>query len=285
MRFTIPVLLLVPVLCVSTQASAVRAQETGAPATSETRGTGVVEDTDPMEHARAVIVAEGPQAGLGERVVLGAGASLAVEAEDPMGGETVFEPILDDTTVELAEWRSDWELGDHLATGTVTGASGLPVEVAPLAFVYDTEEPDLDWETGGPELLEERGLDQGVDPRRPRRADPVKKSLPLFVSADGRRWLPLVPKGNERGDHFVVCDDPQVFLYVKKPVEVSTGDAVVELERGDLLRIGAGDRLSAVSRLEIEALPDEGSDRWSLRAEAVDLVGNRVEKSWTVARR
>ena len=219
--------------------------------------------------------AEGPHAGYGELLVLGPGARLEVELDgEEAQGE--LRPSLDGRPVAAEALASGWEPGRHSITGVVIGAGGAETSIAPLEIVYDPDAPTVDHEIGDLTLLEEHGLDQGVEPKKPRRVD-RHRDVPVYWSADGRRWLPLLPPGEEEFDWLVQSDEPQVFFFVERDGALRLEDGTAP-EKGRVVRFWAEDELSATSVLGMTVTPE--------RVEIVvrDLVGNETRTAWALAR-
>lgn len=255
-----------------------------------TAAAAVADDTPPppaLPPAPAVQAA-GSQAGFGDVLVVGPGARL----EPATGGDPVVAQTLDGVEVSAAVWASGWSPGAHTAGVRVAGADGAPQDLVPLRFVYDPDPPTLEWEVGTTALLERYGLDQDVERRRPpRRTLPERdRSLAALWSPDGRRWLPLLPRGAEPdasgalADWLVAADRPQVFVWVLDDGVFGAGAPVAPAER-ELVRIWGSDTLSAVRDLRLRVLPAGGTRAArTLELVATDLVGNTSTVTWPLRR-
>jgi hypothetical protein len=130
------------------------------------------------------------------------------------------------------------------------------------------------WQIGELELLEGFGLDQGVRPQMPRRVE-RHREVPVYWSADGLRWLPLLPPDAEEFDWVVESDEPQVFLWIERDRALRPDDGT-PVREGDVIRIWVHDELSAAHDLVLSVTPE------SLEVVARDLVGNETRKVWAV---
>jgi hypothetical protein len=231
------------------------------------------------------VLAHGTQAGFGEVLVLGPGARLAAAPQVPADATR----LLDGAAVATAQWETGWVPGSHEASVQLPGAAAAGPS-APLRFVYDPQAPVLQWQVGEPALLEGHGLDQNVERRRPPRHTLPRgdRRVPLLWSADGRRWLPLLPadaEPNDEGllaDWLVASDRPQVFLWALADGAFSSA-APVAPTRLELVRVWAADELSAVRDLHLRLRP--AGDGHSLEMVATDLVGNTTTVTWPLGRR
>ena len=223
----------------------------------------------------AEISPEGPRAGYGEVVVLGPGARLrfAVQGESKGVG---FVPTLDGERVSFEAWSSSWEPGAHRISGNVLTTEGEEIPVTPLEIVFDPTAPRIDRQVGGMELLERYGLDQGVEPETPKRGE-RHRGVDVYWSADGRRWLPLLPPDREKFDWVVAGDEPQVFLWIAEHRALRLEDGT-PIAKGRVIRLWASDELSAVRTLLLSATPER------LELQARDLVGNTTRTTWNLPR-
>jgi hypothetical protein len=107
-------------------------------------------------------------------------------------------------------------------------------------------------------------------------------------SPDGRRWLPLLPRGAELdetgalAEWLVAADRPLVFLGVLAGGVFDVG-APVAPGRRELVRLWSADELSAVRDLRLRVLPAAGAGH-HLQVVATDLVGNEATLTWPLAR-
>lgn len=225
--------------------------------------------------ATARVVAEGPQAGLGEILVLGPGATLAVELEGETSGAR-FEPAVDGREASLEDWSSGWEPGAHRIEGTAVTAWGAATPMAPLSIVFDPSAPEMSWQVGEMEVLEEFGLDQGVEPKKPRRVE-RHEDVPVYWSADGRRWLPLLPPDRNEFRWVVGSDEPQVFFWADRDRALRIGDGT-PVKKGQVVRVWVHDELSAASDLVLAVTPR------SVELVATDLVGNESRRTFAIGR-
>ena len=228
----------------------------------------------------------GTQAGLGTAVVAGPGTRLELVPGTPAD----VPRLLDGQLVPPETWASGWPEGRHLATVHLPGPSGEPEPAPPLTFIFDPQPPVLQHEVGDARLLVGYGLDQDVKRERPPRStDPDRdRNVPLLWSPDGRRWLPVLPRdarADESGalaDWLIAADRPQVFLWALGERVFDQG-APVAPEKMQLVRVWAGDELSAVRDLRLRVLPSStGGHR--LEMVATDLVGNLTTVAWPLTR-
>lgn len=228
----------------------------------------------------------GPQAGYGDLLVLGNGARF--ELADP--ADPAHVPVLDGQQVTVAALAGPWVPGRHaVSLLPVVPPGQQPTVPAPLQFVYDNGPPKIEWEVGTTALLDTYGLDQGVDREHPpRHVVPERdKRVKILWSPDGRRWIPLLPKDakpDAKGalaDWLTAADRPQVFLWALGSQVFGSG-APVAPEKLQLVRIWAGDELSAVRDLRMRVLPAPSG--YLLEMVATDLVGNTGRVTWPVAR-
>ena len=258
------------------------------PAAETTQGS-----TSPARELAAALLAEppllqavGPQAGFGDLLVLGTGARFELAA-----AEGTHVPVLDGSEVTVAHLAGPWEPGRHAVSlqAVPPPPEGSPVQ-APLQFVYDPGAPKIQWEVGNTSLLDVYGLDQDVDREHPpRHTVPERdKRVQILWSPDGRRWLPLLPRNAKTdasgalADWVTAADKPQVFLWALGS-QVFDHGAPVAPRKLELVRIWAGDELSAVRDLRLRVLPS-ASGGHRLEMAATDLVGNLSTVSWPLAR-
>jgi hypothetical protein len=274
--------LLVTVLTWSLGATAVSGQP--APAASTLPPAQILATT--LSSHPPALQAIGPQAGYGDLLVLGRGARF--ELAD--AADAAHVPVIDGQQVTVAALAGPWQPGRHAVSLQPVVAPGeQPAMPAPLQFVYDNTAPNLTWEVGDTGLLDSYGLDQGVDrDRPPRHVVPERdRRVKILWSPDGRRWIPLLPKNAQadaRGvlaDWLTAADRPQVFLWALGD-QVFGDDAPVAPKKLQLVRIWAGDELSAVRDLRMRVLPAPSG--YLLEMVATDLVGNVTTVTWPVAR-
>jgi hypothetical protein len=228
-----------------------------------------------------LLQAVGPQAGFGDLLVLGNGARFELSAN-----AAGHRPVMDGAPIEVAALAGPWTPGRHAVSLQSPAQAGVDPAVQPaLQFVYDPGAPTIRWEVGNTNLLDTYGLDQDVDrekpPRHviPERAEDVK----ILWSPDGRRWLPLLAKDAKPdatgalADWLTAADRPQVFLWALGE-QVFDHGAPVAPRKMELVRVWAGDELSAVRDLRMRVLPAGGAYR--LEMVATDLVGNRSTVTW-----
>ena len=228
--------------------------------------------------------AVGPQAGFGDLLVLGTGARFEVAA----AGDHI--PTIDGAQVTLAELAGPWQPGRHaVALQAVPRPGEEPMALLPLQFVYDPAAPKIQWEVGDTKLLDTHGLDQDVErDHPPRHVVPERdRRVKVLWSPDGRRWLPLLPKdahadaSGALADWVTAADRPQVFLWALGSRTFDHG-APISPQKLQLVRIWAGDELSAVRDLHLRVLP-AGTGGYRLEMAATDLVGNRTTVTWPLA--
>src|SRR6185503_7758426 len=138
--------------------------------------------------------------------------------------------------------------------------------------------------------LDTHGLDQDVSRQKPpRHTTPERdRHVKILWSPDGRRWLPLLPKnaktdaGGALADWLTAADRPQVFLWALGSRVFDHG-APVAPRKLELVRIWAGDELSAVRDLRLRVVPAAGGGN-RLEMVATDLVGNVTTMTWPLAR-
>lgn len=249
--------------------------------------------TTPAHALAAALLAEppllqavGPQAGFGDLLVLGTGARFELAA-----AEGTHVPVLDGSEVTVAQLAGPWQPGRHAVSlqAVPPPAEGAPVQ-APLQFVYDPGPPKIQWEVGSTALLDVYGLDQDVDREHPpRHTVPERdRNVKVLWSPDGRRWLPLLPRNAKTdangalADWLTAADKPQVFLWALGS-QVFDHGAPVSPRKMELVRIWAGDELSAVRDLRLRVLPSPSGGHL-LEMVAADLVGNRTSVTWPLAR-
>ena len=235
--------------------------------------------------AASPLQAVGPQAGFGDLLVLGSGAKfqLAQAAADQV-------PVIDGTPVTVAQLSGPWQPGRHaVALQSPPPPGGEPAVQTPLHFVYDPAAPKIQWEVGDTRLLDLHGLDQDVTRvEPPRRTTPERdRHVQILWSPDGRRWLPLLPKNAHTdasgalSDWVTAADRPQVFLWALGDQVLDHG-APIAPHKLQLVRIWAGDELSAVRDLRLRVLPTAAGG-YRLDMVATDLVGNATTVSWPLA--
>ena len=260
-------------LCLSNPAAAQTTPPASAPAVA-----GAVQ--------APVLQAVGPQAGFGDLLVLGTGARFELAA-----GAAGQVPVLDGTPVTLAQLAGPWQAGRHAVTlQSAVPAGEQPVVQPPLHFVFDPGPPKIQWEVGSIELLDVHGLDQDVERKKPpRHVVPERDdAVDILWSPDGRRWLPLLPRNAKPdasgalADWVTAADRPQVFLWALGNRVFDNG-APVTPTKLQLVRVWAGDELSAVRDLRLRVLPGPASG-YRLEMVATDLVGNLATVSWPLAR-
>ncbi|HEV8237731.1 MAG TPA: hypothetical protein VGS57_00010 [Thermoanaerobaculia bacterium] len=274
---------LTPALLLGLSSIAASAQ-TAPPATAPP--AGVADPTvTAADVAASPLQAVGPQAGFGDLLVLGTGArfQLAQAAADDV-------PIIDGTPVTVAQLAGPWQPGRHaVALQAPPQPGGEPAVQPPLHFVYDPGPPTIQWEVGDTHLLDAHGLDQDVHrDRPPRHVIPERdRRVKILWSPDGRRWLPLLPKdahtdaGGALADWVTAADRPQVFLWALSSRVLDNG-APVAPQKLQLVRIWAGDELSAVRDLRLRVLPGTAGGH-RLEMVATDLVGNATTVTWPLA--
>jgi len=227
--------------------------------------------------------AVGPQAGYGDLLVLGTGARFEIAS-----GGAGHLPMMDGAPVDVAVLAGPWAPGRHAVSlqSPAAVAGGDPAVQPALQFVYDPAAPNIRWEVGNTTLLDSYGLDQDVDRQKPpRHVIPERDSeVEILWSPDGRRWLPLLAKNAKvdasgaLADWVTAADRPQVFLWALGEQVFDHGSPVAP-KKLELVRIWAGDDLSAVRDLRMRVLP-AGSGAYRLEMVATDLVGNRSTVTW-----
>jgi hypothetical protein len=229
-----------------------------------------------------LLQAVGPQAGYGDLLVLGTGARF--EIASAAAGHL---PVMDGAPVSVAALAGPWTPGRHaISLQSPAVAGGDPLVQPPLQFVYDPAAPNIGWEVGDTRLLDTYGLDQDVDRQKPpRHVIPERDSqVEILWSPDGRRWLPLLAKdakvdaSGAVADWITAADRPQVFLWALGDQVFDHGSPVAP-KKMELVRIWAGDDLSAVRDLRMRVLPAAGG-AYRLEMVATDLVGNRSTVAW-----
>ena len=231
----------------------------------------VVDDPSLLLPPKATITGHGTVIGYGESIALAEGSRLKVTIEDPTGSPT-FHPTLDGEAVTLAELESGWSVGIHEVGGTIIGGAGTEVILRPTPIVYDPNAPQLAWEVGGLELLYQKGLDQGHEPKPPRK---WRNRAALYVSPDGRTWSPLVEPNTTTATHIVACDDPQLFIWAAKEVQLPDGQTIPKNRVG---RMWASDDLTAVRDLVLDV--DVSTAPYRMKATARDILGNESVAEW-----
>jgi len=233
----------------------------------------------------STLQAVGPQAGYQDLLVLGTGARFELAAS--AAGQV---PLIDGAPVTVAELAGPWPPGRHAVSLQSAPSGGEPAAQAPLHFVYDPGAPTIQWEVGDTRLLETHGLDQDVErDHPPRHVTPEPdRNVDILWSPDGRRWLPLLPKdartdaNGALADWVTAADRPQVFLWALG-ARVFDNGAPIAPQKLQLVRIWAGDELSAVRDLRLRVLPTAAGGH-RLEMAATDLVGNLSTVTWPLAR-
>ena len=249
--------------------------------------------TSPARALAAALLAEppllqavGPQAGFGDLLVLGTGARFELAA-----AEGSHVPVIDGAPVTVAQLAGPWQPGRHAVSlqAVPPPAEGAAVQ-APLQFVYDPAPPKIQWEVGTTALLDLYGLDQDVDRERPPRHTVPERDrrVKILWSPDGRRWLPLLPRDAKADAHgaladwVTAADKPQVFLWALGRRVFDHG-VPVSPRKLELVRVWAGDELSAVRDLRLRVFPAP-TGGYRLEMVATDLVGNLSSVTWPLAR-
>src|SRR4029078_1801959 len=124
---------------------------------------------------------------------------------------------------------------------------------APMRFIYDPAPPTVQWEIGGTKLLDHHGLDENEHREEPpRHMEPERdKHVPVLWSPDGRRWLPVLPRGAKADPSgaLAACvppaEKPQIFLWALDD-HVFGSAAPVAPTKMQIVRIWGADQLSAV---------------------------------------
>ena len=276
---------LTPALLLGLSSIAASAQ-TVPPATAPDAASAALVPAAAADAAASPLQAIGPQAGFGDLLVLGTGAKfeLAQAAADQT-------PLIDGTPVTVAQLAGPWQPGRHAVSlqAPPQPGGGEPAVQPPLHFVYDPGPPKIQWEVGDTKLLDAHGLDQDVQRERPpRHVIPERdRHVKILWSPDGRRWLPLLPKNahtDQNGalaDWITKADRPQVFLWALGNQVLDHG-APVAPTKLQLVRIWAGDELSAVRDLRLRVLPSPTGGHL-LEMLATDLVGNATTVTWPLA--
>jgi len=190
----------------------------------------------------------------------------------------------------VAELAGPWPPGRHAVSLQSAPSGGEPAVQTPLHFVYDPGPPKIQWEVGDTKLLDMHGLDQDVERREPpHRVTPDRdRHVKILWSPDGRRWLPLLPKDAKTdasgalADWVTAADKPQVFLWALGNQVLDHG-APIAPQKLQIVRVWAGDELSAVRDLRLRVLP-AAAGGYRLEMAATDLVGNRTTVTWPLAR-
>jgi hypothetical protein len=260
-------------------ASIATAAQTPPPAGAPAGVTAPAAAANPLQ-------AVGPQAGFGDLLVLGTGARFEIA---PAAGEHV--PVIDGAPVTVAQLAGPWQPGRHaVSLQSVPPPGEEPAVQPPLHFLYDPAAPTIQWEVGDTRLLDAHGLDQDVQREQPpRHTMPERdRSVKILWSPDGRRWLPLLPKdartdaSGALADWVTAADKPQVFLWALGNQVLDHG-APIAPQKLQIVRVWAGDELSAVRDLHLRVLPGAAGG-YRLEMAATDLVGNRTTVTWPLAR-
>ena len=277
---------LTPALLLGLSSIAASAQTVPPPTPAPAEnGVATTTPTTNADAAASPLQAVGPQAGFGDLLVLGTGAKfeLAQAAADQT-------PLIDGTPVTVAQLAGPWQPGRHaVSLQAPPQPGGEPAVQPPLHFVYDPGPPKIQWEVGDTKLLDAHGLDQDVHrDRPPRHVMPERdRHVKILWSPDGRRWLPLLPKNAHTdnsgalADWITKADRPQVFLWALGNQVLDHG-APIAPAKLQLVRIWAGDELSAVRDLRLRVLPSPTGGHL-LEMLATDLVGNATTVTWPLA--
>jgi hypothetical protein len=234
---------------------------------------------------------EGPRIGCGSRLLLGAGAEVALQSSDALAGVVARRYRLDGREVFLDDWKGGWGPGPHRLEATAWDAAGNEATLAPVVVELDAAAPRLSWEVGDEELFRRFGQPNPRSERRSRREQTAleRTGARLEWSSDGRVWLPLAAPGtsSQTGSSqpasaaFVVGDRPQLFLRAVAAADPFLPASPVRLPAGRLLRVEARDEACAVERLSFGIRRTAtGPTLW---LEAVDLLGNAQREEWPLA--
>lgn len=275
-----------PALLLGLSSIAASAQTAPPPATAPAGTVATAAPAAAGDAAASPLLAVGPQAGFGDLLVLGTGAKF--EIAQAAADQT---PVLDGAPVTVAQLAGPWQPGRHaVSLQAPTPPGGEPAVQPALHFVYDPGPPKIQWEVGDTRLLDVHGLDQDVHRERPpRHVMPERdRHMKILWSPDGRRWLPLLPKnahtdnGGALADWVTKADRPQVFLWALGNQVLDHG-APIAPTKLQLVRIWAGDELSAVRDLRLRVLPAPTGGGLLLEMLATDLVGNASTVTWPLA--
>jgi hypothetical protein len=234
----------------------------------------------------------GPQAGFGDMLVVGTGSRFEL-----VGGAAPGATKLDGAPTTTAMLAGPWAPGRHSLSVEPASAAGTDGDASfapPMIFVYDPSPPSLKWEIGDTGLLDVHGLDENVHrDKPPYRVQPARDThVPLLWSPDGRRWLPVLPKGAKGdsegalADWPTKADEPQIFLWALDDGAFGPA-APIAPKKLQIVRVWGADALSAVRELRLRVLPGDASDpaqAYRLELLATDLVGNQSSVTWPLAK-
>jgi LysM domain len=249
------------------------------------------------EPPRGKVVAAGRMVRVGDELVLGPGASLALTASDDASGLARVAYLLDGREVDEAAWSGAWAAGAHEAGAELEDRAANRSRVPALAFRADPDPPHLAVEVGGDELIDRYGepdwqpppLSRWLGWRQHRRL--ARQRVILEWSTDGRRWLPITLPDGAGGDGGgpagraaagqAFGDHPQVLL--RAPLgDPFAAASDVHLAPGEVLRLDARDPGCGVDRLAFGVGPGAGGGL-VLWFESADLVGNQTALAWPLA--
>ena len=198
----------------------------------------------------------GPSVRIGEKLVLGPGTRLEVDAADGSG------PSL----------AGPWPHGDHEVAAVEP----------PVSFTVDAEPPAVSWEVADA-ARGERGKGRYGMPRRARDKDlrAAGLSWPLSAAEGFLRWNPAwasAPAGTVHESLEVRSDMPEAFLRLDGVRLVSSDDTVPPPREGQVLQLRAEDGGSRVERMVLRTRTT--ADGPVFEVEAVDGVGNSGKVEW-----
>lgn len=257
---------------------------------SPAREITIASDRVDREPPAGAITAGGRLVRLGERLVLGPEASLALEAADGGSGIARVRHLIDGEEAAEEAWAGGWKAGDHSAAAEVVDRVGNRVLVEPFPFLSDPDPPVIAFESGGADLIARYGEPDWRRDQRSRRQlrRLARRGVVLEWSADGRRWLPVALPLDRRGNWTAggdrttagraAADRPQVFLRAVAEDPFAAASPV-RLRPGEVLRLTAEDAGVGVDHLAFGFGREAGGALY-LWFESADLVGNQDALRW-----
>lgn len=218
-----------------------------------------------------MIRATGPQYEHDAQLCLGAGAKLTVEIEDGESGPGSWQGRLDDSEVAAEAWQGPWSPGRHSASATIFDRAGNSAQLAPFAFTYDPDAPQITSRVVPLDWPGHRGVAARVWPESGGRSG----GPPLRWSVAGASWQPL-------GNAVWWLADPDAHLILRPETgSLRIAELGIEVSQQQVLLIEAPDSGCGLSQLRFSARAAGGG--WQLVIEATDYLGNTTTTEWSLS--